>query len=309
MTTPRKKRIIERAKEIWLNEQWKNGTKSGINPTEQELKESGCISQAIGELMRAEGYEYRMYVEQAQRKSYLKPNIFEGKYPIDLKECEKSNILVSGTNQQGKSLCAMGLCDVLMRNGWQIISFDNVGHWKHKSSIAKTFTVKENSHEFVMSIGESVIFDIALLKASQQKKFVEQILEQTWIFRVLTKPQKWLALVFEEFQLYGKNVRGNVSENILRIMSVGANYKIRCLGITPDLSLIDCAFIRLCQQRYHFRLGNEPNAKRRFRAYYSKDWCQIARNLDVGFCIYVNKEKLEVWKIPLFEKQQIKVKT
>ena len=107
-------------------------------------------------------------------------------------------------------------------------------------------------------------------------------------------------LIFEEFQLYAKNVRGNVSQNILRMMSVEANHKIRCLGITPDLSLIDCAFIRLAQQRYHFKLGNEPNAKRRFNQYYSKDWTRVARELDIGFCVYANKEKLKVVKIPRF---------
>lgn len=87
-------------------------------------------------------------------------------------------------------------------------------------------------------------------------------------------------------------------------MSVGANWKIRSLGITPDLSLIDPAFIRLCQQRYHFRLGNEPNAKRRFRAYYGLDWCHVVQGLDVGFCIYMHKDRLEVWKIPLFQKDK-----
>jgi hypothetical protein len=85
-------------------------------------------------------------------------------------------------------------------------------------------------------------------------------------------------------------------------MSGGANHKIRCLGITPDLALIDPCFIRLCQQHYHFRLGNEPNAKKRFRAYYGLDWCRIAQTLDVGYSVYVNKEKIEVWKIPMFQK-------
>jgi len=83
-------------------------------------------------------------------------------------------------------------------------------------------------------------------------------------------------------------------------MSVGANHGIRCLGITPDMSLIDCAFIRLAQQRYHFKLGNEPNAKRRFASYYGLDWVHIARHLEQGFSIYVNKEKLRVVKIPMF---------
>ena len=62
-------------------------------------------------------------------------NIFEykyrGKFPFDFDEIRKSNILISGTNQQGKSLCAMLISDILRRNypdTWQVIVFDNVGH-------------------------------------------------------------------------------------------------------------------------------------------------------------------------------------
>jgi hypothetical protein len=110
-----------------------------------------------------------------------------------------------------------------------------------------------------------------------QKKYVEKILELLWNFRVVQKPKKWLLIAFEEFHLYAWNLRGNVSQNLLRIMSVGANWKIRCLGIAPDLSLIDPCFIRLCEKRYHFRVRNEPNAKRRFRAYYGLDWTRMTR--------------------------------
>lgn len=311
MATPKKEQIIERAKELWFDEQWRKGVRTQINPTISELKESGFLSLAMSQLMRSEGYQYKMEIE-ASKKSYLQ-NVrranMSGTYPLDLKEAQKSNILISGTNQQGKSLCAMGLSNLLMRNSWQIYVFDNVGHWREKSSIDKAFTIKEKTAKCTLSIGESVIFDISLLKPSQQRKFVEQILEQTWLFRVLTKPKTWLMIVFEEFQLYARNIRGNVSENILRMMSVGANYKVRCMGITPDLSLIDCAMIRLTTQRYHFRLGNEPNAKKRFRAYYGKDWARVCQSLDVGFAIYVNKERMQVWKIPLFQKQRIEVKT
>lgn len=309
MVTPRKELIIERAKELFFANEWQKGNRTQINPTIDELRESGFLSLVMSQLMRSEGYEYKMEME-AQKRAYVK-SCFKtnmGKFPIDLTECTKSNILISGTNQQGKSLCAMGLSQELMSNGWQIYCFDNVGHWREKSSIRKSFTIKEKTAKFTLKVGESVIFDIALLKPSQQRKFVEQILEQTWLFRVLTKPKTWLMIVFEEFQLYGRTVRGNVSENLMRIMSVGANYHIRTLGITPDLSLIDCAFIRLTTQRYHFRLGNEPNAKRRFRSYYSKDWCRVCQSLDVGFAIYVNKEKMQVWKIPMFERKQIEVK-
>jgi hypothetical protein len=151
----------------------------------------------------------------------------------------------------------------------------------------------------------SLIYDISNLLPVSQKEFVERVLNDLWKSRIQQQNNHFVLVVFEEFQLYAKNVRGNVSQNILRIMSVGSNHGIRCLGITPDMSLIDCAFIRLAQQRYHFKLGNEPNAKRRFRAYYGLDWCRTARHLEQGFCIYVNKEKLKVAKIPMFTSSRI----
>lgn len=91
------------------------------------------------------------------------------------------------------------------------------------------------------------------------------------------------------------------SQNIMRMMSVGANHKIRVLGITPDLSLIDTAFIRLAQQGCHFKLSNEPNAKRRFSRYYGSDYTYTARHLAVGQCLYVLREDTpQICTIPLF---------
>lgn len=228
-------------------------------------------------------------------------NMIEDKHvPIDLSEAKKSNILVTGTNQQGKSLTAMAISDRLMRESWQILAFDNVGHWKNKSSIPSWFNVSETSMKYILPQHGSLIYDISNLLPVSQKEFCEWVLADLWKSRIQQQNNHYVLVLFEEFQLYAKNVRGNVSQNILRIMSVGSNHGIRCLGITPDLSLIDCAFIRLAQQRYHFKLGNEPNAKRRFRAYYGLDWCRTARHLEQGFCIYVNKEKLKVVKIPMF---------
>lgn len=227
-----------------------------------------------------------------------KENMFESCYgstlPLDLEETRKSNILITGTNQQGKSLLAMTISDRLMRENWQVLAFDNVGHWKHKSSIPWFYVVSETTQKYILPKHGSLIYDISNLLPVNQKEFCEWVLADLWKSRIQQKNNHYVLVLFEEFQLYAKNVRGNVSQNILRIMSVGSNHGIRCLGITPDMSLIDCAFIRLAQQRYHFRLGNEPNAKRRFRAYYGLDWCRIARHLDMGFCIYVNKEKLSV---------------
>jgi len=227
------------------------------------------------------------------------------KYPLSLSECKRSNILVTGTNQTGKSRLSMALSDILMKHGFQILVFDNVGHWRQQSSVRTYFEVSPQTMKYILPKRSSLIYDISLLLPSYQKEFCENVLNDLWNYRVQQKPNHWVFLIFEEFQLYAKNVRGNVSQNILRTMSVGANHNIRCLGITPDLSLIDCAFIRLTNQRYHFRLGNEPNAKRRFNAYYGSDYTRVCRELDVGSLIFYLNEKLKIYSIPLFRSRSI----
>lgn len=303
MTTPRKAEIIERATELFHNDQWQKGIRNAVNPEYSELLESGYIAQAQSELMRNLETEHSEYLHNLDTMQ----NMIRDKHetPIDLKECKRSNILISGTNQQGKSLCAMSISDILMANQWQIVAFDSVGIWKHKSSIPNYVSVKDKNQSVIFT--KSTIYDLSLLKLKAQKRFIERFLEELWLLRVISKTDKWLLVIFEEFQMMAKNLRGELSQNILRIMSVGANHRIRSLGITPDLSLIDCAFIRLAQQRYHFKLGNEPNAKRRFRAYYGFDYTRISQDLDVGFCLYVLKDKIAIYKIPMFQ-PRLKVK-
>lgn len=108
-------------------------------------------------------------------------------------------------------------------------------------------------------------------------------------------------MLLEEFQLYGRNLRGFVGQNILRIATAGRNRRLRILGVTTDLSLIDPLLVRLCGQRYHARLGIEDNAKRKFRGYYGLDWCRIATELKLGTFIYLTKERLRIVSVPRFE--------
>ena len=221
--------------------------------------------------------------------------------PFSVQEAKKSNILLTGTNQQGKTRLAMAIADELVHADWQVIVFDNVGHWKTKSNIPNYFQVNENSLRYVLPKKESVIYDISFLLPSFQKEFVENILAELWRFRLSGKTDKQILIVFEEAHLYMRNIRSLLGQNLMRICSVGANWGIRTLAISPSLTGLDTEFIRLCQQRYHFKLGCELNSKRRFRGYYTKDWCRIAEELDVGFCIYYLNGKLQVYGIPLFE--------
>jgi len=222
------------------------------------------------------------------------------KYPLNFKECKRSNLLVTGTNQQGKSLLAMAISDMLMRRGWQVIVFDNVGHWKVKSSIPLYYQVSEKTMKYILPRG-SIIYDTSRLLPFMTREFVEMVLHDIWKLKLDNPLPQWLLIVLEEAHLYMRNIRGLVSQNLMRICSVGANHRVRTLAISPSLTGMDTEFIRLAQQRYHFKLGCELNSKRRFRGYYSKDWQIVAEHLDVGETIYYNNGEMKVWKLPLFK--------
>ena len=214
-------------------------------------------------------------------------------------------MLVTGTNQQGKTRLAMAISETLQNQGinenWRIIVFDVVGHWKQFSSMPYYVQLKQLRRVKVPE--HSIIFDISFLLPSEQKQFVESTLLDLWKSNLEKTPDFWTLCIFEESQLYTRNLRGLLSQQIQRIFSVGANLKIRSLAITPSLTGIDPEFIRLCNQRYHFRLGNEQNIKRKFKSYYGSDWLRVTLNLDVGFFVYYLNGQLEVKHVNLYTAQ------
>lgn len=145
---------------------------------------------------------------------------------------------------------------------------------------------------------------MSLLKPYTQKKFVDSVLERLWLKQV-RNPSKRTLTILEEFQLFGRNLRGSLAQNILRIMSAGRNHRLRVLAITVDLALVDPCFIRLCSQRYYGRLGIEENSKRKFRSCHGLDWCRTVQELDLGYFVYLLRDKLKVINVPLFESKRI----
>ena len=252
-------------------------------------------------------------IKRVPSKTYLNPNIpSRFSIPFDLEEAKKSNILISGTNHTGKSRLACGICSILQNFNWRIIAFDNTGIWREISNLPIVYRVRkarnydpEMKEWFYPFPTDSMLFDTSLLIPNLQRSFGDDVLERLWNAQVRSCLKRWTLVVLEESQLYMRNIRGNVAQNILRICSAGRPQKIRVLGITIDLALLDPSFIRLCQQRYHARLGIEDNAKRKFRGYYGLDWCRIATELDLGFFIYLLREKLKIINVPLFEPKRL----
>jgi len=244
-------------------------------------------------------------------EKHVRNQISKFNVPFDIEEAQKSNILISGTNHTGKSRLACNIASILQNFSWRIICFDNTGIWKRISDLPTWYQVKEEninleyktvSYPFPSS---STIYDTTLLIPDQQKFFVDKVLKDLWDNRVNNPSNQWTLVALEEAQLFMRNIRGSVGQNLLRIASAGRNLKVRILAITVDLALIDPSLIRLCGQRYHGRLGIEDNGKRKFRGYYGGDWCRIAQELDLGYFIYLLRDKLKVVHVPLFKSKRL----
>jgi len=237
-----------------------------------------------------------------------------GKFDIafDIGEMRKSNVLVSGTNSTGKSRLSAGICSILQNFNWKIVAVDNTGVWKKISDIPFYYIVRkernydpESKQWYFPFPRTSMLYDTSLLVPSLQKSFVNDLTENLWNYQVCRKEKQWTLLALEESQLFMRNLRGNVSENIMRAMSAGRNQRLRVLAITVDLALLDPSFIRLCSQRYYGRLNIEENSRRKFRNYHGLDWCRIATELDLGFFIYMAREKLKIINVPCFATKRI----
>lgn len=225
---------------------------------------------------------------------------------IDLDEMQRSNLLISGCNNSGKTNLACQIVSILQKFNWRIIAFDSSGAWLKQSDIPIYTTVEYDyrTESFRIPLfNESVIYDMTMLLPSEQKLFVDMVVLDLWHRQLETENKEWVLVALEESQLYMKNVRSQVAENLLRTMSVGRNQKIRVLAVTPDLALIDSAFIRLCGQRFHGRLSIEENGLRKFRYYYGSDWVKVTREHDIGLFTYLCRDKLKVVSVGYFKAQ------
>lgn len=232
--------------------------------------------------------------------------------PFDIQEAMKSNILVSGSNATGKSRLSAGICSILQTFNWRIVAFDNTGIWKQISDIPISYLATENRNYdkdreewYYPFPTSSMIFDTSLLLPVMQKSFVDDVLRRLWNAQVWNPQNQWTLVALEEFQLFGRDVRSNVAQNILRICSAGRNHKIRTLAITVDLALVDSSYIRLTNQRYHAKISSEENGLRKFRNYYGLDNCRICRELELGYFLYYLNDKIKIVHVPLFEPSRL----
>lgn len=261
------------------------------------MKENSESEQAKANQRMMKSKRKRILFFSLRKRMKMKfENLFE------LEQAKDTNILVSGANASGKTRLACGIASILHRLGFKVIVIDVSGAWKTVSDLpfyAKAYRFKEEIA--IPQLETSGIYDLSDLKLSESRKIVEQISSEIWN----SNPRKPTWLFLEEAETYLKNIRGLASEEIYRLVHVGRNRHIRTVLLTTDLALIDTSTIRLSGIRFHGFLNIEENSKRKFKAYYGKDYTRIAiEGLDAGDFIRLHKRKLDVISVDLFESKR-----
>lgn len=293
MATPTKTEIIEKALELWHKENMIHGTKTVINPTVEELKEGGYYQTAQQILMCSN--PYKIVIEQ--RKSEKK-EIETSKFQFDLEQLLRSGAFICGQSGTGKSDLAMYVADRLMQKGIIVYAVDPSQHWLECSNVPQAATV-ENASQTVTIQHVSTVYDTSRLYVSEQRRFIEKFVETLYQFQIRQPKElrKWRIVVLEESQLVYPNgsFRSDKKSSSLQLVSVGRNFKLRFIAVTPFSANIDKYLVKMTSQRW-FGSTSELNDLKYLKGFLGEQVYQLT-TLDNGQFVYHYPKKRKVERI------------
>lgn len=273
LVTPKKELIVERATELFFQNEWQNGNKTSINPTLKELSESGYLAEAQTILMESEQRRYEQYTHNNTLD--VKDLIF------DIELAKKRGTFISGNRGSGKSNLGKILVDKLLRQGYIVKVFDNSQTWRH-SSVPNLRIVKNNFGD--IDFTKSCVFDLSMLYIKDQRRFVEYVVKTEFELQTqLPENQRqWMFYVFEECEMLVST--HNRSEEILRLACTGRNFKMSYIVLAQRLAMVSPSLISLCGQ-LHIGQAHEENDLKKLRNWLG-NYVSELRDLTIGEFLY-----------------------
>jgi len=295
ITTPTREMIIEEATKLYMQDNWKN---FDTTPEPEELKEEGYTQRARNELMRNEGKGvFEDFKDSIAENEYKIVKIKEGEqqktielketFTIDTEEALRSGVFISGGKGTTKSNLAFLIADKLMRKGVTVKVFDISQAWQKRSSVPNLVKVDSNS-QLKINLYQSVIFDLSRLTPQAAKEFISKVLEVEWRLQIDTPEQerKSIVYVLEECQMLVPQgqLRSKEAQVILRLLSVGRNFRLGFIAITQRPALTDTSVFELTFQKYFARMTGE-NDLQKVSSYIGTENAKQLQNLRLGeFC-------------------------
>jgi hypothetical protein len=313
MATPTRQQIIDRAKELYVQQCYRDGTPelADVNPEIEELRESGLLSVAQSELMFSESSTWELerwerYDKATNEIVKLYEKSEQKKIPIDLTEFKNTGWFSCGTSQSGKTTLNKHIVNCLLKQGIIVDVLDVSRAWAHDTPINNVITIPHNGTDIDFTLGESVVLDMSQLSFAERKRFVNAFVEVTYRAHMAQgyKRAPFRFIIFEEAQTYFFNgcFRSPKSYSApIDLVTVGANYNIRFGLITQFPAMVDKAPVKISQQRY-FGWTTEKNDIDYVRKFIGKEYVDPENpdsvyNLQTGEFLYQLRNKITKFSI------------
>lgn len=221
-------------------------------------------------------------------------------FPFDIQEAQRTGTFICGIGGTGKSDVGMHLAKAFIDNGIIVYVFDDSRDWMKRSTVPYYLSIKENAPQLVYSLSTSMIFDISLLTVRQAKNVVQKFCRS--LFHERVQNPKPTIVIFEEAQIYlpEGSMKSKASEEIMRLVTVGRNYGLRFVLITPFASNVDKLCIKSCKQKY-LGFTDERNDKEYLKSFIGERVDEL-ETLKTGEFIYSCGAQTERVKIPEFNR-------
>jgi hypothetical protein len=301
LATPTKQQIINRAKELWHEQEARNGNSSfDINPELEELREQGLLAVAQSELMYSDStkYELEKWEKYAEQMEQPKTENFEEKQtvseiPFNLNEAYDTGLFTCGANQSRKTTLNKHLVQHMINNGVIVNVLDISRAWsvEGETPIRETIVIPDTDRPDVQfDICRNIVFDMSELSLKHRLEFANAFTKTVydWQKSFGYKRAPFRFVVYEEAQGYIANGSFRSLRKfspIVDMISVGANFNIRAALITPFPANVDKAPVKSAQQRY-FGWTTEKNDIDYVKKFVGKERVPELKNLQKGEFMY-----------------------
>ena len=177
------------------------------------------------------------------------------RFSFSVEEALKTGFYVSGTPGSGKSDLAMLCADELRKAGVIVMVWDPSQDWLERyKPINYVITFKQPPYAIENVQLKSAIFDTSTLTVLQMQEVVDRF---CWLLfnyqaKIPKEERKQFFLIFEEAQIIVPQgvMRSKRLQNVLRVITVGRNFKIRIGLVTQFAATVDKDALKSCKERY-----------------------------------------------------------
>jgi hypothetical protein len=309
MTTPTREAVVQKAQELYLTEQYKNGIMQPNTPEDQELLEGGFYATALSELMTdtaaRQTEQWNNYNRLTENFEKTEQCDVMQEIPFNIAEAKDAGIFTCGANQSRKTTLNKHLVKAMIEQNIIVNVLDISRAWSENTPISQTITIPDvDRPDIEFDIGKNIVFDMSELSLKHRLEFANAFTQTIydWQKSFGYKRAPFRFVVYEEAQGYIANGSFRSLKKfspIVDMISVGANFNIRAALITPFPANVDKTPVKSAQQRY-FGRTTEPNDIKYIRALIGKDMVSELKDLQNGEFLYQRGTQITKFSVPRF---------